>query len=190
MSTSLRLAIFAVLALAQLYVPYAMINRHETVLSEGDLVKIRCQPVDPVDLFHGRYVWLSLDMGAARMPEGVKPPEISGPANITLEADAEGFYHWGVVTEGVPEGPYVRTTVMPNWSAEGEDVYAEVPVDRFYMNEDLAPEAERLYNGLMSEEPKSCYVAARVYQGVMLLEDLYLDDVPMREYVRQRMAAP
>lgn len=190
MNTSLRLAVFAVLALAQLYVPYAMISRHETILSEGTLVKIRCQPIDPVDLFHGRYVWLSLDMGTARLGAGVALPEQAGLANVTLELDAEGFSRWGEITEGVPETPYVRTTIMPHWSAEGEGVYAEIPVDRFYMNENVAPEAERLYNELVREEPQSCYVAARVHEGVMLLEELYLDDIPMQEYVRQRMAGP
>ncbi|MFM1922052.1 MAG: hypothetical protein RLZZ303_3686 [Candidatus Hydrogenedentota bacterium] len=190
MTNTLRWIAFAALALAQLYVPYAMIGMHERVLSEGEQVKIRCQPIDPADLFRGRYVWLSLDLGDARMGEGVSLPTAVRRMPVALKIDEDGFAKWGEVLEQAPDDrPYALANVMPYWSSEGETVYVETPVDRYYMNENAAPEAERLYNEQVRETPQNCYAAVRLLDGVMLIEELYLDGIPMREFVQQNASA-
>jgi uncharacterized membrane protein YgcG len=182
---------FALLCIAQLAVPFSMIRQVERVLSEGQQVKLKCQPVDPADLFRGRYVWLAFEMGNARMPPGVPQPKETKRVFVTMEQGDDGFHRWGLIHEEAPaEALYVHTTVNPFWNMEGATVRVETPLDRFYLPEDLAPEAERLYFEGLRESPEDCYVTARVLDGIMVLEQLYLNGVPVLDYVRQQLALP
>lgn len=192
MKQKLLLAGFALLCLAQLYVPASMIMQHERTLTQGELVKIRCRPVDPADPFRGRYVTLDLDLGQARFVKSEEPDAPpSDQAWVTLEPDADGFVRWGELRKSQPEsGLYVFSRVYPYWSTEGDTINVEPPVDRFYMNEEIAPEAERIYFEAVRGEPGNCYVTARVYQGMLVLEQLYLEGVPAADYVREFIANP
>ena len=185
MNRPLLIALFVALCLAQLYVPASMIWGSEATLTQGEPIKIRCQPVDPADPFRGRYVVLTLDMGEARVPEGTDPEGMPENAYVTLEPDGQGFMRWGEALPSKPaSGLYVYTTVYPYWSEENPVVTVEPPFDRFYMNEAIAPEAERIYFEQLREAPQNCSVAARVLDGVVVAEELYLDNTPVVEYVR------
>ena len=65
---SLLLLGFAIVVAVQLAVPAWMIVDHERTLAKGQLFKFRTRPVDPADAFRGRYVWLSLEPHAVRVP--------------------------------------------------------------------------------------------------------------------------
>lgn len=191
MKIPIRFALFMLLCVAQLGVPFTMIRQHEEILMEGARIKIRCQPIDPADPFRGRYVSLSLDLGEATVPKGVRAPEGPVTAYVRLVTDPEGFTRWGELSYERPlSGVYIRTTVNPYWSDDGETVWVEPPVDRFYLAEDIAPEAERVYFEHVREAPEHCYVTARVLEGDMVLEQLYLDDKPVAEYVREILDMP
>jgi hypothetical protein len=51
------------------------------------------------------------------------------------------------------------------------------------MNEHLAPEAERAYAETAGEEGIEAYAVVRVLDGHGVIEELYLDGVPVREYL-------
>jgi len=104
-----------------------------------------------------------------------------------LEPDADGFVRWGeVLYEQPSQGLYVKTQAMPYWSEDGETVYVEQPLDRFYMNEYAAREAAAAYNAQIREAPEDCYIRARVLEGMIQVEELYLDGIPIREFIRAR----
>lgn len=191
MKRNILLVCFALLCLAQLYVPASMIRQHERTLTQGEPVKLRCRPVDPADPFRGRYVSLSFELGEARTAPRPADKPLPEQAWVMLETDEEGFARWGELREEQPEsGVYVQTTVYPYWSTEGETVHVELPVDRFYMNEEIAPEAERVYFEQVRAEPGNCYVTARVLNGMIVLEQLYIEGVPAADYVREFIANP
>lgn len=87
MTNRMMLGIFIVVCVAQLLAPVSMIYTHETTLASGKMFKFKTAPVDPADVFRGKYValrfedqeghgetgvdWASLD---EVMPWSKKPP--------------------------------------------------------------------------------------------------------------------
>ena len=91
----------------------------------------------------------------------------------TLVVDEEGFAEIDEVLEAEPEsGPYIKTHT------------GEVPFDRFYMNEKLAPEAEA---ALRNREAGtvSAFLEVRVLNGDAVPVELYIDNLPASEYIRR-----
>ena len=57
-----------------------------------------------------------------------------------------------------------------------------MPFNRYYMDEDLAPEAERaVWGGPRGRREAS--VTVRVRNGVGVLEELYIDEVPIHRWL-------
>ena len=55
---NLRIAIFILVALAQIAVPASMIWKRQRTFREGRVWKFRTAPVDPIDALRGRYLAL------------------------------------------------------------------------------------------------------------------------------------
>ena len=168
--------LFAVCCAIQIAVPASMILRHEGTLADGSVYRFRCAPVDPVDPFRGRYVALAFEQSRfeGSVPDGLDP---GSTAYATLEQDTEGFAVISSLEETEPrEGDYLKVRI--EWSSD-RSTQVGFPFDRYYMEESLAPEAERAYRD--RTVGKQAWVTVRVRDGDAVLEELYLDGEPIRE---------
>ena len=87
---NLMLLGFALVAAAQLAVPAWLIVERERTLRDGQVFKFKTRPIDPVDAFRGRYVWLGLE------PDAVKVADVNAwshdqKAFAVLGTDTNGF---------------------------------------------------------------------------------------------------
>ena len=196
MKRAVVVSVFCVTVLAQLGVPGWMIINHQRILAHGASYRFRTAPIDPYDPFRGRYVWLNLEGLAAPVEEG-QIFDRGIEVYAYLDQDDEGYAHvckvspW-YLADGSPLGPeaYIRAKV--DYVYEGE-VRLNIAIDRYYMREDLAPEAER---AMWTRNPSpdgegevSAFVEVRVLKGNVALKELYLDGVPATEYVLNRINA-
>ena len=192
----LVLILFVVVAAVQLAVPAYMIARHESTLRDGDRYLFRCAPIDPVDAFRGRYVRMSFDDADAVVRDsGLRQRDT---AWARLQVDGSGFAHLDGLYRDAPEGgPYLRVRFarfgITDTLTRGEIVSVELPFSRYYMDEDLAQEAEAAYRKMNRarsiENPakrESAYVAVRIRDGHAVIEELYLAGLPVREYLESR----
>ncbi len=178
---------FCALALVQIWVPLSMIARREATLREGTAFKFHTRPVDPYDAFRGKYVRLSFlsneasTTNAARFSRGDK-------VYVVVEEDENGWAHFGNVTRERPtEGQYIKTRVLyPN--ASRKSVMLRMPFDRLYMNENDAPRAERQY-WQANRKAREAYALVKVRSGMAVLEDLYIEGVPIMEYLNKASEA-
>ncbi|MEW6173934.1 MAG: GDYXXLXY domain-containing protein, partial [Bacillota bacterium] len=172
----------------------------ETTLKTGRQFKFRTAPVDPYDAFRGRYVAIgiennaAIDYGAPEFKPGQK--EFAGSRELKpgqrvyahITVDAKGFASFSKVTANRPEGnAYIQTTVnfVMNEPA-GSKVYFRLPFDRYYMEEKAAPAAESAYRRYsMNPERSNAYITVRVKEGFAVLEELYIDGKPIRDFVRE-----
>ena len=60
----------------------------------------------------------------------------------------------------------------------------DLPFDRFYMNETVAPEVEAAL-WARGDEPVRAWLAVRVLGGRAVPEELYLDGIPAREFLER-----
>ncbi len=177
---SLRLFLFAAVALAQLGVPAGAIWIRSQTLSKGRLWKFRTTPVDPVDAMRGRYVALAFT--AAKVPQG-EPLPPSSSAYAFLKEGSNGFAEVDHLSNTGGRGDdFIKVEPGTWWNGEQ---HVSFPFDRFWVTEKIAPEAERAYAAGSRKDKENAYATVRVHDGDAALEQLYIDDQPLVEYLRK-----
>jgi uncharacterized membrane-anchored protein len=163
-------------ALAQLAVPASLIWKREQTLRHGSVWKFRTAPVDPVDAFRGRYVALEFE---AEGQEISPPPNLAYPATVfvTLRQSSEGFAEIDQVNSSRPAGDdFIEAQLR------GKTV--SLPFDKYWVTERDAPAAEAAYRAQSRRDKQNAFVTVRVFRGDAALEQLYLDGLPLGEYLR------
>jgi uncharacterized membrane-anchored protein len=176
---NLRLAIFILVALAQLAVPAYAVWRRTQTLKNGRVWKFHTAPVDPEDAVRGRYVMLGLKADEVPQAERLPPTE---KVYAILKEESDGF----AVVERLSTTPVTGDNVIKvlpgGWWNNAQHI--QFPFDRYWVNEKLAPEAERAYRANSRQQKQNAYVTVRVRNGDAALEELYIDNQPLKEYLR------
>lgn len=182
MKRSRLMSLFLLLVLVQLAVPASMIHQRQATLSEGEPYKFRIGPVDPYDPFLGRYLVLNLE--AANYEKWHGEPLYTGQVVFAvLERDRDGFARIRDVSLDAPgTRDYLRVRV--EWQS-GQHVRLAMPFSRYYLEEHAAQEAWRIQRNTR-RQPVPSHILVRVRDGFGVLEELYFQDQPIFEYMRQR----
>jgi uncharacterized membrane-anchored protein len=177
---SWRLIVFVVVGLAQLAVPASLIWKREQTLRRGSVWKFRTAPVDPVDAFRGRYIALQFE---AEGQEISPPPNASYHQTIfvTLRQNSEGF---AAIDQVLPSRPAVDDFIEAQLA--GKTV--SLPFDKYWVTERDAPAAEAAYRAQSRRDKRNAFVTVRVFRSDAALEQLYLDGLPLGEYLRANVA--
>lgn len=178
------IALFFILAAAQVWVPLSMITRREAALRKGTPYKFRTRPVDPYDAFRGRYVALGFDSNAGASTNAQQFTR-GQKVFVAVNVGTNGFAQLGAVTTDRPrEGDYLYTRVRYA-TRKQQQVRVHLPFNRFYMNEKDAPEAEIQYRRAGRDEKREAYALVRIRSGMAVIEDLYVDDQPILDFLSQ-----
>lgn len=175
----------AAVAVVQLAVPGWMILRRERTLEQGEVFRFATAPVDPYDAFRGRYVALQFTAATvtnAAAPEGLRRGDT---VYAVLRESVDGFADVESLHRERPALPHLSVRVR-SVSVEGP-VRIDLPFDRFYLEEPLAPAAEAVYRERGREGgATSAWAVVRVRNGFGVLDDLIVDGVPIREAAAAR----
>ncbi|MBL9133300.1 MAG: GDYXXLXY domain-containing protein [Verrucomicrobiaceae bacterium] len=179
------LLLFIVACLAQWAAPLSQIWTHEQSLTEGILIRLKCRAPDPYDPLRGRFLAVVPDQDEAPLTAGEKV-EDGQRVYAVIMPGAEGLADVVGVSVKRPEGGiYVRVTAR--YVSETK-VHFDWPFERFYINERLAPEADKwLAENLRSED--GVIAEVRVLDGRAVLADLTLKGRPFREILQERIQA-
>jgi uncharacterized membrane-anchored protein len=186
--------VFLGVALLQVALPASRILLYEKTLAEGRAFKFKTAPVDPYDAFRGRYVALGFDArDATWTPE--ERPEYGTQIFARLETDAEGYAKFGEATLDPPsEGDYLKVTA--GYMDKDKKLGVAVPFDRFYMEEGIAPEAEKVYREgtrvIPFNEPRRdipAHAVIRIRDGLGVIEQVYIGEKTLAEAARAALTA-
>jgi uncharacterized membrane-anchored protein len=188
MNSRVIFLLFVLVVVIQLAVPIAEIARHEHILQTGVPYKFRTAPVDPADAFRGRYVALAYE-GTAAPPREGDNLSYGMPAYVRLGMDEAGFARFVELSATPPKsGDYL---LVESRRGDDEETYFRLPFDRFYMEEAEAPRAEAAYRrhaGRSEGDTVTAYVLVRVKEGRGVIEELYIKDKPIREFLSEESA--
>jgi len=180
---TLPFLIFGIAVLAQWAAPLSQIWTHEKVLTQGTLIKLKCTAPDPYDPLRGRYLAVRPNQNEAAVSAGV---ELQQGAQVyaVLVTGADGFATVSSLSPTPPaSGDYLR---VRSGYVYDHKARIEWPFDRFYVNEKLAPEADKWFaENIRSTQGITAEV--RVLNGRAVLEDLSLDGKSFREILKARV---
>lgn len=188
------LLLFAALAMVQLYVPVQMILSKESIKSQGTAYKFKVAPLDPNDPFRGKYIRLDFEIdryndsnNALDLPD--LPYNEDRTAYALLGVNDHGFAVLSDISLEKPEAiNYVEVKARyffkhDSLSRKGRRVHVDFPFERFYMDENKAPKAERLQQELRLDSNSVTYARVFIYKGESVLDDVLVDGVSISEMV-------
>jgi uncharacterized membrane-anchored protein len=180
---SLPLILFALVSLAQWAAPLSQIFKYERTLTNGTLIRLKCTAPDPYDPLRGRYLAVRPVQDEAPIAKGEKL--LTGQhAYATLQTAADGLATLREIHAQPPtSGDYVRVTC--NWES-ADKANVSWPFDRFYLNEALAPEADKWFSETI-RDAKGIIAEVRVHQGLAVLENLTFDGKSLRDILKERV---
>lgn len=175
--------ILILLFLVQLLVPAQMIFQQEDALDSGTSYKFKTQPIDPSDPFRGKYIVLNYEMDSFEtQEEGWN--EYSGNIFVYLNTDTEGFATVKNVSKTLLDSSDDYIIAESNYNYNGK-INIDLPFNRFYMNENKAYDAEISVREAQIDTTKICYGLVFVKEGTAVLENVFIDDTPIQEFVEE-----
>ncbi|TMM58720.1 hypothetical protein FEE95_04625 [Maribacter algarum] len=183
MNKSIYITLLFLLFAVQLFVPAQMIYQQEDTLHTGTAYKFKTQPIDPSDPFRGKFIVLNYEMDSfATDEEGWD--DFSGNVFVYLKTDAAGFAAVKHVSKTLMDtsDDYVIAESRYN---RNNRVNFDLPFDRFYMNENKAYDAEISVREAQVDTTKICYGLVFVKDGTAVLDNVFIDDTPIQEFVEE-----
>lgn len=187
--TRILALLFLIVALIQVALPAGRIRLYERTLRDGKAFKFRTEPVDPYDAFRGRYVALGFETGDVAWNE--KDKASHGRTIFALvETGPDGFARFVSASPNRPaSGDYLEA--KSGYGSNDKQVRVIVPFDRFYMEEKLAPEAERVYREhSANRSERDAYAMVRIRDGLGVIEQVFVGDKPLAEAARASVKQP
>jgi len=185
MRRGLIVGLFAALVVAQIATPLTMIAQRERLLKEGEQFRFKTIPFDPYDAFRGRYISLRVEDSKVPYVLGIDC-ERDQKIYAHIAVDDQGYAKLSGISKGVPKGqPYITARVS---YLHGGDVFIDLPIDRYYMEEKAAPAAEKIYRQYTDRRKKNrqdAYVLVRVKDGRVAIEGFYVGGRKIEDIVRE-----
>ena len=175
--------IFVLVALAQLSVPALMAWNHVQTLAHGRVWKFKTAPIDPADAVRGRYVRLSYDVDRFT---GNEKFQSGDSVYAVLKEDAEGFAEVERLTNKNIGGDNC-VKVQAWWWNDRENL--AFPFNQYWVTEHDAPAAEKAYAENSRRGQQNAFVTVRVHNGDAALEQLYINNQPLTDYLRGQAQA-
>ena len=182
MKTS-SVVVFGLAALIQWAAPVMQIWKHESVLTGGTLVKIKCGAPDPYDPLRGRFLAVRPEQDMVTVPSGAAYS--SGQTVYGwLDVGSDGLATVTKLSETLPID-HLAIELTTSYSYDGK-VYITWPFDRFYLNEKIAPEADVWLRDNLRDR-KTVVAEVRVKDGRAVLQTLSLDGKSFRDILAERV---
>lgn len=176
------LILFVFVAIIQLATPVKMILDRESILNNGKVFKFQTEPIDPTDIFRGKYIRLDFTNEIFQFPDSL--PNYKCDIYAEVGTDSKGFAEIKHVSLYKPEGQkdFVKAKAYNVYENEkGEQmIRINFPFNRFYMEESKAKPAEDLYNKTWNDSTQIAYALVYVKNGEAVLKDVLINDISIR----------
>lgn len=170
--------LFVLFALIILSIPLYLMITSEEVLENGNRHKIRLQAYDPFDPFRGKYLRVNYD----NFISGDEDIKEGDDIYVTLEKDSTGYSQFSYAHKNQPEGnDYFKSHA--EYVSGGSIEFRTDNISKYFINENKASEAETILQTFPRKNSDSIYVAIRVLDGEIRLEDIYVKEMPLLEYI-------
>lgn len=178
-----KLALFFLIIAAGSAWPIFKIISFEFSKEAPKIYRFHSAIVDPYDPFRGRYVTLN-----PQPSELIIAPKDFDPKYAVLGTDEDNFATVvDLVEEPIPNQDVIKLKSV-YYNYDYDKYRFRLPLERFYMNENLAPAAEQAYMKATREGLNStCAIVVKIYpDGNYTIEDLEIDNQPIREYINSK----
>lgn len=191
---TISLIAFILTVIAGAAYPIFKIIKFEYPAQEPAVYRFRSGAIDPYDPFRGRYVTLR------PLPDRIPDDGAEYHHNTKLYAlignDFDGLATVQKLSTVQPEnGDFIivkyRNKRIDWENRENADKnkkyhFFHLPFSRYYLNEKLAPEAEKAVADVTRAGASDCILKVKIYDdGHAIIDELEIKGIPLREYLKK-----
>lgn len=191
--------LFILVVIAQWFVPMQMITEQEDVIATGKTLKFKTAPIDPYDAFRGKYIFLNFENNRVLATAETKKLNFNDEIFVTFK-DSAGYalIQSVAITEPTTTSDYIKAKVdyvdnsifVGNLDFDrgnsGIFLHINYPFERYYMNENKAKQAEKAYSIASRDLKENVYAEVAIKNGVGVIKDVFIDKIPIKEYVKKK----
>jgi uncharacterized membrane-anchored protein len=181
----ITLLIFILVVIAQFYVPLQMIFNQEDIMKTGTEFKFQTAPIDPYDPFRGKYITLFFKEREITVQNKINWR--SGETVFaTLNTDKNGFAKVSSISKIRPKNneSYIKTKISLGYP--NSKIIIDFPFNRYYMNEDIAQKAEKIYQEFSIKKKNETYALVSVKNGEAVLKDVRINEVSIKDLTSKK----
>lgn len=151
-----------------------LIFTNQAILKTGEQYKFKVRPIDPYNIFKGRYLTLAFEEEQAN-PIYDCPKNSNNKSFAIITKDKNGFAQLQKITNIKPkENNYFE--LKTNYCQHKILGNFKFPFDEFYLQETMAKKTEEDYKESLKIKNNNSYALVRIQGGKAVLEDLYIND--------------
>ena len=192
-----KTALAAAVLVVQVAAMCWLVWRYESIVRFGTEVRFRCEAYDPYDPLRGRYLRTTVRETCSEFVGEEKVCRNVDAAYAKLVPSTNGLWRVAAVAKAPqPDGglwikpKWARTEHSLQWTARGKDeswedfqkrrdasplaVTVALP-DQLFLNERLAPAAEKVLRDATSAKGKGAVAVYRVQDGEIVITDIEID---------------
>lgn len=183
------LLLFILIAGIQWFIPIRLISEKHSIWLEGRTYKFQLTPLDPEDPFRGKYLQLKFEENHFRT-DGQAGWQRGESVYVQLKRNAQGFVRITGLARNLPadDVDFVKATVRDAYGEDSLRIFIDYPFDRYYVNEKMADPLEKPLLSNLQDTSRINYALIRIKSGEAVLEEVYLDDVPVSEWAERETA--
>jgi uncharacterized membrane-anchored protein len=170
------------LFVAQWWFPGKMIYKRENILRQGNIVRFKTKPLDPIDVFRGRYVDLNFENTMVRVPPGHAWKK-NEKVFATVREHFDGYARIVNISRKRPVSELYFETRIENIQKIGNqfNISLYIPFNRYYAGEFIAPQIEKIFAERSTED----WAQVRILNGRVVLEELYIENKALPEWFKE-----
>lgn len=189
----LFLGLFVLLALAQLFLPFNMIQKQTKVTMEGATFKFRIRHLHKEAFerrntgasIQGKYLWLPLEE-ALYKPGDMNDREDNqhGPAYVTFFTDSLGFAKVQSLSWQRPSGTrnYVEAIARTDM-IDTTSLIIMYPFRKYYIADKNTEDINEGLNKKLKDTLTTNYLVVKIRDGKYLTSDLVIDGLSFKDFV-------
>jgi uncharacterized membrane-anchored protein len=179
------LLLFTLIVLAQLYVPLQMIFNQEDIIKTGTEFKFQTAPIDPYDPFRGKYITLFFKEREIKVKNAKK--YISGETIFaTIITNKNGFAKVSSISKTKPKNNDSYLKLKIGFTLNNDKIAIDFPFNRFYMNENIASKAEKIYQESSVKKKNETYALVAVKNGEAVIKDVRINEVSFKDLANNK----
>ena len=177
MKKRLFIIIFIIFCILQLSLPGYMILKTYVNLASGKAVKLECALIDPYDFMKGRYInlhYVIRDVSADVFPDRGR---IKNNSDVfCLLEEINGYHRIKSVIMNKPgkKELFIKARIESYYDKNSK-IFLEFDFDRYYMQEDLAPLADKIFARGSFEKLKPAVLLSVDDGGEAVIKKLFIN---------------
>ena len=181
----ITLLIFIMVVIAQFYVPLQMILDQEDIIITGTEFKFQTAPIDPYDPFRGKYITLFFKEREITVQNKIKWHN-GETVFATLTTDKNGFAKVSSISKIKPSNsePFIASKISVGYISS--ILMIDFPFNRYYMNEDIAQKAEKIYQEFAIKKKNETYALVAVKNGEAVVKGVCINEISIKDLASKK----